>query len=121
MPQITLNQMAIDAHENSKRKGFWDGVEPGAQHVIPEKIALIHSEASEALEVYREHPVGGDISTPIYDNAKEGKPIGFDSELADIVIRVGDLAAHLGIDLDRAVAEKMAYNAKRPHMHGKRL
>lgn len=115
---MNINDMASSAHKNSIVHGFWDGVLPEDPHVIPEKIALIHSEVSEALEVYREH---GDapIADPMF--APTGKPIGFDSELADIIIRVGDLAGHLGIDLEGAIRTKMAYNAGRPHKHGKRI
>ena len=77
---------------------------------IPEKLCLIHSEVSEALEDYRDGNLQAD-----YEGSK---PVGFPSEMADILIRVFDLAGALGIDLDKAVAEKMAYNRTRPHRHG---
>ena len=48
----------------------------------------------------------------------KGKPEGFPAELADLLIRVGDLAAALGIDLDFEVRRKMAYNETRPYRHG---
>jgi hypothetical protein len=53
-----------------------------------------------------------------YDGALR-KPVGFMSELADIVIRVFDLTGALGGDLDAAVRYKMAYNKTRKHKHGK--
>jgi len=40
------------------------------------------------------------------------------SELADIVIRVYDLAGALGIDLDAAIEVKHQYNVGRPYRHG---
>lgn len=46
------------------------------------------------------------------------KPVGIPSELADIVIRVFDAAGRYGIDLEKAINEKMAYNATRPQRHG---
>ncbi|WFR64178.1 hypothetical protein P9222_08390 [Paenibacillus amylolyticus] len=46
------------------------------------------------------------------------KPCGIPSELADIVIRVLDVCGHYGIDLEKAIQEKMAYNATRPQRHG---
>jgi NTP pyrophosphatase (non-canonical NTP hydrolase) len=72
----------------------------------------MHSEVSEALEAYREDPT---IPSTV---SEEGKPLGFASELADIVIRVGDTAEALGIDLEAAVVQKMKYNESRPFKHG---
>lgn len=40
----------------------------------------------------------------------EVKPIGVPSEMADILIRVLDACASYGIDIERAVREKIAYN-----------
>ena len=54
-------------------------------------------------------------------NCRFAKPCGIPSELADAVIRIADLAGALGIDLDRAIAEKMAFNEKRPYKHGKKF
>lgn len=41
-------------------------------------------------------------------------------ELADIMIRVMDLAAFKGIDLEKHIDLKMKYNSLRPHKHGKK-
>lgn len=47
------------------------------------------------------------------------KPEGFAVELADCVIRILDTCEFLGIDLQPVIEEKMAYNATRPHKHGR--
>lgn len=117
---MELNKMAKIAYDNSKAKGFWGAYPPGplSPDVVACKLALIHSEVSEALEDARD----GKMKTYlIVEGPKEGKPCGFPSELADIIIRVGDLAERMGIDLENEMVLKMAYNAKRPHKHGKAI
>ena len=105
-----LNKLRDRAYDNAKTKGFHD--EP---RTFGDGIALIHSEASEALEAYHDNGIEAWF-TP------ENKPEGVPHELADIVIRVADLCGELGIDLHAAVETKLAYNATRPHRHGgKRL
>jgi NTP pyrophosphatase (non-canonical NTP hydrolase) len=118
--RLSLNEMADAAYKNSAAKGFWDEHKTGALHpeTISSKLALIHSEVSEALEDAR----GGAMKTRfLSETGREGKPVGFPTELADIIIRVGDLAARLGIDLEDEVTTKMVYNATRPRMHGRSI
>ena len=120
--RATLNEITHAAHANSMDKGFWDDQKLAVnatrldrervQRTIPEKLALIHTEVSEALEDYRD----GVMVTTM--DAK-GKPVGFPSELADIVIRVMDVCGGLGIDLDEEIRLKVAYNRRRPAMHNK--
>lgn len=47
------------------------------------------------------------------------KPEGVPIELADAVIRLGNLAESLGIDLGAAIEEKMQFNKTREYKHGK--
>ncbi len=72
--------------------------------LVAQKLALIHSEASEALEGHRKG---------LMDEKLPHRP-AVEVELADLVIRAGDLAGALGLDLGGAIAEKMAYNRNRP-------
>jgi len=96
-------------------KDFETYVEPQGvdTNAVLAKIALCHSELSEALEAARD---GKYIA---YE--KDGKPEGVVVELADTMIRIMHLAGLLGLDLEDAVEQKMAANQKRPYRHGGRL
>jgi len=106
---MTLNELGKIANENAKAHGFYDEPNP-----VPQQIALMHSELSEALEDYRD----GKMALEYTD---AGKPVGFPTELADAIIRIVDFAYEMGIDLDAAVAAKMTYNQSRPYKHGRKV
>lgn len=68
-----------------------------------ERIALMHSELSEALEAIRTD--ARSTKTPDFSGVEE--------ELADAVIRIADYAGRNGLDLGGAIAAKLVYNAGR--------
>lgn len=108
---MTITELVNAAHANAVEKGWWETERP-----IPECLALIHSEVSEALEALRENE---DPSFKWVNIRKAGKPEGFVVELADAVIRVADLCGRHGLDLEGAIKSKMEFNASRPQRHGK--
>ena len=123
-----INKLAEEVHRNAKNKGFHDN--PPS---IGESIALIHSEVSEALEADRvdKHcQIKGEVVVHLAIHAPTNEYFKrefkghikdtFEDELADIMIRVMDLAASKGIDLDAHIKAKMRYNSLREHMHGKK-
>ena len=110
MTELTINELVEVAHYFAASKGFWDD-EPN----LGEKIALIHSELSEALEEVR----AGHKPDEVYE--VNGKPEGLPIELADAVIRIADLCGYYNIDLDHAVRAKLTYNARRGRKHGKQF
>ena len=72
--------------------------------LVAEKLALIHSEISEAMEGARKNLMD--------DKLPHRKMI--EVELADALIRILDLAGALQLDLAGAMQEKLMYNKTRP-------
>lgn len=113
---LTISEMQKEAWENSEAKGFHkkDYEIPHVEYVVATKLMLAVSELAEALEEQR------DFKPTVYFDKETGKPEGIGIELADVVIRCGDLAQMLGVNLSEAVTTKMKFNATRPHLHGRK-
>lgn len=101
---MTIDELMGHSYNIAHERGWHDPV------IVMEKLCLIHSEVSEAVEEYRNNNIDG-----YYEGEK---PCGFGIELADILIRVADLAQCLNIDLTEEIKEKMKYNKSRPYRHG---
>lgn len=133
-----LNELAGDLHKVSSEHGFWEGKEVtvnGAgigvwtERELPEALMLIVSEAAEALEEYRDGHAPAktyyrypnrEVRTVARDEEGNwGKPEGVPSEIADIIIRALDVCGRYGIDIERAMKEKIEYNRSRAHKHGR--
>ena len=98
----------------------WNTAEEKGWHEKPrtflELAALIHSEVSESVEAWRESPANHFYFEP--DSRGNQKPEGVTVELADVIIRICETAEGLGLDLNRALREKLNYNKTRPYRHG---
>lgn len=105
-----INSFAADCHAASRKAGWYTNPTTGLalERNVPEMLCLIHSEISEAMEGYRKDLPGN----PLMDDKLPHRKM-IEVELADAMIRIGDLAAYLGCDLGGAVVEKMAFNATR--------
>ncbi len=96
MGKTTLDQLVDIVMEQARENGF--GTEPDEVDVA-EKIALIHSEVSEAFEAYRHKNMDG----------KDG----FKEELGDAVQRIVHLCGIFDIDIEKEILEKIEHNRDR--------
>lgn len=112
---MNITTLVQESHKTAIEKGWWDSTDRN----IPELIALIHSEVSEALESYRE--TGIEHLGKVCHQIDTGKPEGFTIELADVIIRIADLCGKYDLDIESALIEKMSYNKTRPYRHGNKV
>lgn len=114
-----INELAKEVHQNARNRGFFD-----SERNIGEMLCLIHSEVSEALEADRKDKyqtaneiILGGLADKNYghtffddnDFKEEFKyrvKDTFEDELADIMIRVMELAAFKGVDLEKHIKAK---------------
>ena len=106
--------LAQQCHAVSHACGWWHDLKTGEllERNVGELLCLIHSEVSEGMEGARKD---------LMDDKLPHRSM-LEVELADAVIRIGDLCGALGLDLGGAIAEKIAFNQTRlDHMAANRL
>ena len=128
-----MNKLAQEIHENNKLKGFYED-----DKNIGEMLMLTVSELSEALEADRKNKYSNyssfdeqasyyegieDTETGklrFHNNFKDNIKDTFEDEIADTIIRLLDIAAFKGIDIERHINLKMKFNSMRPYKHDKK-
>lgn len=126
----TINASSIAMFTRMQEKGFWEKLElvkelgEGGyinseeletllQTIESEKLMLAVGELSEAQEAMRKDKMDDHLP----------QHMGLATEIVDAMIRLQDFAGYLqseyGVDIGQIYADKVAYNANRPHKHGK--
>ena len=105
-PTLTLNILRDKIYQDAVEHGLWQDENDEWPSVC---ASLIENETDELYEAAGDwEDVGVDLSEP---------DAAFVEELADVIIMSMSVAGKLGIDIDAAVREKMAYNKTRPWKH----
>lgn len=110
-----INTLSQAVHNYCDEAGWWDQLNDVLNHLpgdfhhmvttwfLASKIALVHSEVSEALEALRKG---------LRDDHLPHRN-GVEVEMADAMIRIFDMMGFMRMDLGGAVQEKFKYNQQR--------
>ena len=138
---MNLTEFSQQVHRDNVRKGFyetWYGLKKYVvdtsyernqllnQMFIDQRLALIMSEAGEAVECNRKNlraNLKGVVSSFEGEDFKQAFRVHvkdtLEDEIADIIIRCLDLSGFLKIDIQKHVDLKLRYNKMRAYKHGK--
>ena len=113
-----MNGTSREAHINALNHGFYVDIDVIMDHLVSvDKIEL--SEAAHRDFVLAQlAKITGEVGEAV-SAIQHGDDVGFAEELADVVIRVFDLADYLNIKIGDEIVQKMARNKNRPYKHGK--
>lgn len=120
----TVVDLVNDSWGVAEEKGFHEGQDNGRDTTL-KRLCLIHTEVSEAAQIVkRKWPSfrpGSSEREYAQIGSMEGLRADLAEELADVMIRIGDLALCCGIDgvqLARAIVAKHNKNLGRPKYYG---
>ena len=147
--ELTINGIIKDSHNAAKEKGWWDkpktlpeliclvhselsealeevrnGKEPNETYYSVKSNTYfpeLTDETAKCTEVFTTNQKGGTFRDAMNETIYANKPEGVPSELADVVIRIGDICGYFGIDLEAAILEKLEYNKSRSYRHGNKV
>lgn len=107
LPVYCLNEimnLQATCHLDAVRAGWWHDQDGTPKELnVAERICLMHSELSEAMEGARKD---------LMDDKLPHRSM-LEVELADVIIRVMDFAGAAELDLAGAIQEKLAFNRER--------
>ena len=96
-----LNELRNEIYDDAVKHGLWNCLEIGEDAIKRLYCSqLIRDELTETIKAVHE-------------------PEHYAEELADVIITALSAAGYLGIDIDKAVREKMEINRGREWRHGK--
>lgn len=114
----TINEIAQKVHDLAWLKG-WHSESETRDEFVERACNNLHDEISELHEAWRNNKLDHQC-----DKAKKMIAAGLEpltcleEEMADIVIRVLDNCQKLGVNIQRAIEIKHAFNVTRPYRHG---
>nr|DAI89449.1 MAG TPA: NTP-PPase-like protein [Caudoviricetes sp.] len=112
MQENYINNLVKEIHSKNLEAGWWNDPETGESllnnkftpYVVATKLLLMVTEIAEATEGYRKN---------LMDDKLPHRSM-FEVEMADVLIRLFDIAGAMNFDLDGAIKEKQKFNSVRP-------
>jgi NTP pyrophosphatase (non-canonical NTP hydrolase) len=105
---MTLNECQGYVWDVMEEKGFHEGRTNTRDDTLV-RLCLIHTEVSEAAQEAKRHWVG---------EGDRNERVSVCLELADALIRILDLTACLGVDMEEMFGLQMMKNKNRPRKYG---
>lgn len=113
---------ALEEHR-SGRPNVYHAINVAPDTAMTSEVAAILAKLRDNAEVAA---LGGEAVADVTEDDHQvlvgagiAKPEGVAVELVDCIIRVLDTLHSLNVNIDEIVAQKMLYNASRPHKHGR--
>jgi len=111
-----IESVAEDCWDIAEEKGFHEGINKTFTDQPSQRTARLMLIISEVIEGWSLERDKSHIQYNVAENKKFYK--GYGEELADIVIRVFDLAKTLNLPIGKIIVKKMEKNRKRETLHG---
>jgi NTP pyrophosphatase (non-canonical NTP hydrolase) len=135
--EVILSRMTEAVYRTNVANGWFD---PADRDPMVDCMLLV-TEVAEMAEAIRDHEMDDEIEykVPLDDTGRVevvrvgldsgedrhyqaiglvGKPVGFASEVADVLVRLLDTAHRQDVNLSRVFDRKLEYNATRGYKHG---
>lgn len=116
---IAINDCCRKAHEIAVNHGFYEDYENLDDYLSVNDQPVLAEIAYRNFVLAQLSKIGSEVGECVSAVQKQKNYDDLPEELADIVIRVMDLAGFMGIGLGTQIAMKSAKNEARPYRHGK--
>lgn len=137
---FNLTELSEEIHTNAEAKGFWETKNKmyalevyvkGASYLLKDKdpesseqmVKIFEDVKKDFLQFHRTTLIMLVVTelAEAVEGLRHSDEANHAEEIADTVIRALDYCKGYGIDIEKAVADKMERNAQRPPMHGKKF
>lgn len=116
----SINEIVAAAHDTALEKGFYEDIFAAYNYLDNQGLHAMQQAIKRDFVLAQLSKIDSEVGETVGAIQKRGiYSEDVAEEMADILIRVCDLAGYLEINLGRTVHRKMLLNKQRPRKHGK--